>query len=132
MYMIQRLKKDGILDNTQASRLSGSVAKRDFRLMRLVQKHERRGIPITRNEEFRAELVLLGRESPRPPPPRNQDLEAQLPKKVHARVEKSAASASQNRMKLAAFVAHNKELLGQSAAPKKSEKRGKGGGWRNP
>ena len=61
MFLVQRLKKDGLVDTAGAKRLSDIVASRDPRLLALVRKHTKNitaDTVLTRNAEFQVSIVL--------------------------------------------------------------------------
>lgn len=64
MFLVKRLTKEKTIDDIQAVRLAGYVAKQDPRLLALVAKHKRSNVQLTRNHDFRAALVVLARRLP--------------------------------------------------------------------
>lgn len=63
MFLVRRMKKDGLIDEAGAKRLSDAVASRDTRLLALVRKHTKKATAdtvLTRNAEFQVRARCLG------------------------------------------------------------------------
>ena len=106
MFVVKRLKNDGIIDEAQCKLLSEFVASRDPRLVGLVRKYSRNmteNTVLTRNTAFHSALVLLARN----PPPDPRILEAARLKAAldaEAEAKQKAAAEAQRRWR-AAFLA---------------------------
>jgi hypothetical protein len=62
MFLVKRLKKDGLVDEDGAKRLSDTVASRDPRLLALIRKHTKNltaDSVLTRNAEFQVRASLI-------------------------------------------------------------------------
>jgi len=59
MQLTKQMRRDNLIDEAQAKKLSDMVVNGDGKLIALVQKHHDPEVALTRNERFMAALVLL-------------------------------------------------------------------------
>jgi hypothetical protein len=71
MFVVQKLAKEKALNQKELSKLSGCVAKRDPRLLLLINRHKHTKLQplLTRSADFRKALIDLARAPDLPPAP---------------------------------------------------------------